>query len=122
VRVLAEDIGRSLGCGAHLIALRRTRTGGFDIGGAVTIERLEEMTLEQRDALLLPPDCLVAGLPAVDLDADSAFYFRRGQEVWKPRQIFSGEVRVYDEQHRFVGIGEITSEGRVAPKRLVAAG
>ena len=60
IRVLAEDIGAALGCGAHLAALRRTATGGFGSSDAVTLEALEAMTDAARDALLLPADALLA--------------------------------------------------------------
>ena len=62
IRVLAEDMGRVLGCGAFMQALRRTRIGGFDIGQAVTLEQLDGLDLEARDARLLPPDCLLDGI------------------------------------------------------------
>ncbi len=71
IRVLAEDIGRELGCGACLSALRRTAVGSFALnGGAVTLPQLEALTPQQRDPLLLPSDTLVASLPRFDLDAD----------------------------------------------------
>src|SRR5258705_91341 len=70
IRVLAEDIGRALGCGACLSALRRTAAGGFSLeSGTYTLARLEAMSAEQRDAALLPPDALLASLPPFDLDA-----------------------------------------------------
>jgi len=73
VRTLAEDIGARLGCGAHLSALRRTGSGVLDLEQAVTMEQLLALDEPARQALLLPPDVLLAQWPAVDLpDAEAA--------------------------------------------------
>jgi tRNA pseudouridine55 synthase len=120
IRVLAEDIGKALGCGAFMKDLRRTRTGLFELAQAVTLPELEDMDMEQRDALLLPPDCLLQGLDAVTLDAGSAYYLAQGQPIWRPQQSVGATLRVYDDNERFLGIGEVTIDGKIAPKRLVA--
>lgn len=119
IRVLAEDLGRVLGCGAFMQALRRTRIGGFDIGQTVTLEQLDGLDLDARDARLLPPDCLLDGMPKITLDRESAHYFRQGQAIWMPKQVHDGVVVLYDEGQRLVGIGEIADDGKIAPKRLV---
>jgi tRNA pseudouridine55 synthase len=119
IRVLAEDVGRALGCGAFMQALRRIRIGGFDIGQAVTLPQLESMSLADRDSLLLPADCLVEDMPRIELDADSAYYVRQGQSVWMPKQKAGGLVRLYDEKQTFIGLGQVGGDGKVAPKRLV---
>ena len=118
IRVLAEDIGRALGVGAHLVELRRTRTAGFDLQRVVTVDELEAMTMEQRDALLLPADVLVRDLPQWQLDAQSAVYFRDGQPVWQPRMTLHGMIRIYDAAGVFMGLAE-EQDGRLAPRRLV---
>lgn len=119
IRVLAEDLGQALGCGAFMSALRRTAIGQFDLTQALTIPELEAMSLEERDSRLLPPDCLVTALPKVELDPDSAYYVCQGQSVWQAKQRLSGQVRMYDGRQRFIGVGEVTSDGKIAPKRLV---
>ena len=120
IRVLAEDIGQALGCGAHLIGLRRTRTAGFELGQeVVTLEQLEAMDLAERDALLLPADALLLDLPEWQLDVDSAYYFGNGQPVWQAKMRLSGMVRVYDAAGVFLGLAEVDDDGRLAPKRLV---
>jgi tRNA pseudouridine55 synthase len=60
VRTLAQDIGRRLGCGAHLVALRRTRVGPFRIEDAIALETLQAMAEPQ--SILLPLDLLPDGL------------------------------------------------------------
>lgn len=119
IRTLAEDIGKALGCGAYLEALRRTAIGEFVVEHAKTLEQLDGMSMEQRDGCLLSEDSLLQGFPEVELDADSAFYLGRGQEVWLPRTAVDGTVRLYDDKRRFLGIGEVTEEGKIAPRRLV---
>ncbi len=119
IRVLAEDVGRALGCGAYMSALRRTVTSRFEIAGALTLERLGEMPMEQRDACLLPLDVLVEDLPKVTLDGDSAFYLKRGNPVWLPRQTERGEVRLYEDGGIFLGVGVAMDDGKIAPRRLV---
>lgn len=119
IRVLAEDIGAALGCGAHLKALRRTATGGFDIDQALTLERLEGMTPEQRDAALMPADCLLTGMPSVSLDDESAAYVRQGQSVWRAGRLHMGMVSMYGPGGIFLGVGEVTDTGKIAPRRLV---
>ncbi len=119
IRTLAEDIGKALGCGAHLTGLRRLNTGGFALEEAVTVEQLEAMALEQRDNTLLPVDALVRELPAVELDRESAYYLGRGQSVWKSGQIPAGFLRLYEASGHFLGLGELDVDGKVAPRRLV---
>lgn len=119
VRVLAEDIGRELGCGACLSGLRRTAVGAFCLSsGAVTLERLERLTPEEREALLLPADALVATLPRFDLDAGEAGRMRRGQPVERAEARAAGLARVYGPDREFLGVAEITTSGRIVPRRL----
>jgi tRNA pseudouridine55 synthase len=122
IRVLAEDIGRLLGCGAHLTALRRTRTGGFRLDQAITLDALEAMDGGTRDACLLPLDCLVADLQPIQLDADSSYYLRQGQQIWLPKLDVALIYRVYDENQQFIGVCEVDEQGRLKPKRLLATG
>jgi len=119
IRSLAEDIGAVLGCGAHLAGLRRLTAGHFKLEDAITLEAFEVMTLEQRDACLLPPDATIATLPSVTIDPDSEFYLLRGQSVWKANFNILGAFRIYNEQGVFLGLGEQASDGKIAPKRLL---
>lgn len=119
IRTLAEDIGAMLGCGAHLIGLRRTATASYTISQAITLEQFEATPPEQREALLLPEDSAVQHLPAITLDADSSFYLQQGQAVWKSGQVPQGLLRLYNEQQQFLGLGEQQSDGKIAPKRLI---
>ena len=119
IRTLAEDIGKQLGCGAHLIGLRRTHTANYDISQAVTIEQFEAMIDEQRLAVLAPADSAVLHLPAITLNDDSVFYLLQGQAVWRSGSIPAGLLRLYSEQQVFLGLGELQPDGKIAPKRLM---
>jgi tRNA pseudouridine55 synthase len=119
VRVLAEDIGAALGCGAHLADLRRTRVGALTLERAVTLAGLEALDLAARRAKLLPPDALLATLPRVELDADDAGRFVQGQRL--PLRIAaSARVRVYAEA-RLLGVASVDEHGVLAPRRLIQA-
>ncbi|MEZ0209543.1 MAG: tRNA pseudouridine(55) synthase TruB [Methylophilus sp.] len=119
IRTLAEDIGKALNVGAHLIDLRRTATATYQIVHTVTLEGLEAMTMEARDALLMPVDTAISALPKVELHPDAAYYFKQGNPVWLPGLIPDGDVRVYSEAGLFLGLGVQLENGRVAPKRVV---
>lgn len=124
IRTLAEDIGKVLGCGAHLIGLRRTATANYKIAQTITLEQFEALTLAQRDAILLPPDSAVEHLPIVVLNADSTYYLQQGQAVWQSGKIPPGLLRLYSENkqgQQFLGLGELQSDGKIAPKRLIVS-
>jgi tRNA pseudouridine55 synthase len=122
VRTLAEDIGEQLGCGAHVIALRRTAVGPYNDEQLVTLEQLRALKqndMPAMDALLLPIETALTQWPGVELSADAAFYLQQGQAVLVPRAPTSGWVRLYAGNHSFLGMGEILDDGRVAPRRLM---
>jgi len=119
IRTLAEDIGRALGCGAHLAALRRTGCGPLTLDAAVTLEQLNEMSEAQRDAALLAVDALVADWPEVRLGTEDAGRFLSG--VRRRLPLADAErVRVYGPQPRaFLGGGRITA-GELISTRLLS--
>lgn len=122
VRVLAEDLGHTLGCGACVSALRRDAVGGFALSGAVTLERLGQLPPAERDTLLLPADALVASLPRLDLDAAEARLVNRGQSIERPGSGAEGLARIYGPDRVFLGLAEITKPGRIVPRRLTVRG
>jgi len=122
IRTLAEDIGRTLGCGAYLVALRRTRVGPFLLSSASTLEALESAGVDHARRLLHPVVCLVAGLPQLAADADAALRFTQGQVVSCPGAAAGDERAVFDPSGRFLGVGRAEAAGRLAPARLLATG
>jgi tRNA pseudouridine55 synthase len=118
VRVLAEDIGLALGCGAHLAALRRIETGGLHLSASCTLETLAKLSDEECDVRLLPPDTLVSPLPRIDLEASEALRFAQGQAVTRA-ELPDATYRVY-AAGGFAGIA-LGVDGTLRPRRLTAA-
>lgn len=119
IRTLAEDIGHALGCGAYLLALRRTASAQFSIADAYTWEQLEAMAPDQRNACLLPVDSLLPEMPVLEIDEDSVRRLAQGQRIRRESAISEGKVRLRGPQG-FVGVGRF-QDGFVVPERLVAA-
>ncbi len=108
IRVLAEDIGSALGCGAHLSALRRTRVGNFLLQDAIPLHKIEdEAYAPKRDSWLLSLDLLAGNRPRVELSTEDALRFGCGQTV-SPVLSPDGTVRVYALDGRFLGLGRLT--------------
>jgi tRNA pseudouridine55 synthase len=124
VRTLAEDIGEVLGCGAHLVALRRTGVGVLTLEHAVTLDALSDATEGERDTWLQPVDALLSTFPPVQLDADATRRFLHGQRLKLSELALSGDalnaprVRVYADDGRLLGVAK-PGEGVLAPERLV---
>jgi len=116
IRSLAMDIGVMLGCGAHLTRLRRTRSGPFELRDAVTLDRLQEMSVEQARALLLAPDAALPDWPSVQLGADQAAAVAQGRVVSTELPAEDG-VKMYLGS-RFLGLGRIESDGMLKVRRL----
>jgi tRNA pseudouridine55 synthase len=119
IRTLAEDIGEALGCGAHLIFLRRIATGCYGISQCVTLPALEAMSEQERLACLLPVDSLLPQHTAVTLDADNAGRFLSGlrrRGVWNDDE----QVAVYGtDPPALLGTGHIKA-GELIPGRLLS--
>ena len=131
VRSLASDVGKVLGCGGHVSVLHRVATSEFTDDDAISLEELTRERGDQRaevlDHHLLPLDTPANHLPVLTLPEQSSYYFLQGQAVMDPQVLDLGPVgqllRVFTQSQSsnfFVGVGEITDDGRVAPKRLVA--
>lgn len=119
IRVLAEDIGRALGCGAHLVGLRRTKVGDLSIEDAVLLDDFRAMDAEGRKAALAPIDRLMQTLPVVALDEEQTVRFCHGQRL--PLGLQECErVRVYGSDNQMVGTARINEYGVLAPERLIA--
>ena len=133
VRTLAEDIGAALGCGAHLVALRRTGVGALTLDHAVTLEALEQMDAAARDACLRPVDALLSTFPSVALGPVETKRFLQGQrlrladlpteqgaQLARRSEGADPRVRVYrEEDGALLGVAR-AENGVLAPERLIA--
>lgn len=120
IRVLAEDIGRALGCGAHLTALRRTRVGELTLDRAVTLETLDACDgPEAARQHLLGADALLSTLEAVHLDEMQMTRFMTGQRLALGLTM-RGRVRVYGLNKMLLGTAQVNDRGVLEPERLIA--
>lgn len=125
IRTLVEDIAEAVGSCGYVSSLRRLIVGPFSGDDMISIERLEELAVEGTDRLdsaLLPIDSAVSGWPAITLGRDASWFLQRGQPVAVPKAPDKGCVRLYEAESRFIGIGEVAADGRIAPKRLFRLG
>lgn len=119
IRTLAEDIGKELGYGAHLIELRRTASGAFSLDHAVSLEALESMDDVQRQASLLAPDTLVTHLPRLEVDAETALQLLQGKHPGQPAgSLVLGLARAYAPEG-FLGL--VSASEKLVPARLMAS-
>ena len=128
IRTLAEDIGEQLGCGAYLFGLERTGVQPFWDARAYTLDELRTISdqshIEGNPQLLdclLTIDAALCEWPQIDLTPDMSFYMSQGQAVQVPQAPTEGLVRLYDPNLKFIGLGHILADGRVAPKRMLSS-
>lgn len=130
IRTIIDDLGEMLGCGAHVIMLRRTQVAQYPYAKMVTLEQLEALVTQAHeqqidlsvllDPLLLPMDTAVADFPEVNVPEASAAYLMQGQAVRVTGLKADTLVRItLGDAHRFVGIGLMNDDGLLAPKRLI---
>jgi tRNA pseudouridine55 synthase len=121
IRTLAESIGETLGCGAHLVGLRRTASGPLTLQNAITLEALEAMPEAERASFLLRPDTLLADWPAVRLEADEAARFLTGLRR-RTTEPDCAHLRVYGpEPHALLGSAHVTAGELIADRLLSPA-
>ena len=119
IRTLGEDVGEALGCGAHLGALRRLGTGGFDVAQCVTLDALEAMSESERLACVLPVQSLLPDHTVITLDDEQAARFLSGlrrRGTWPD----AAQVAVYAQRgHALLGTAQVMS-GELIPGRLLS--
>ncbi|MBA0204007.1 MULTISPECIES: tRNA pseudouridine(55) synthase TruB [Pectobacterium] len=130
IRTIIDDLGEKLGCGAHVIYLRRLQVATYPIERMVTLEQLATLVEQAQaqelspslslDPLLMPMESPVIDFPEVNLTPVVAGYLKLGQPVQAANAPLNGMVRITEgDAHTFIGMGEIDGDGRVAPRRLV---
>lgn len=130
IRTIVDDLGERLGCGAHVMYLRRLQVAKYPIARMVTLEQLNALLAQAQeqgiaaeellDPLLMPMDSPAEEFPEVNLSSVTAGYIKQGQPVRVAGAPAAGLVRMTEgDAGKFIGIGEITNDGRVAPRRLV---
>ncbi|QCI19936.1 MAG: tRNA pseudouridine(55) synthase TruB [Buchnera aphidicola (Brevicoryne brassicae)] len=130
IRTLVEDLGEKLGCGAHVVFLRRLQVGSYFSKKLVKISDLHELLKKENiknnsffnkiDDLLMPVDSPVSFLPEVYLSPKKSYNFKLGQTVNFNSNIKNSLVRVRDKDNKFIGLGKINMEELLIPYRLVS--
>ena len=121
IRVLAEDIGNTLGCGAHLVGLRRTEVGHLNLEQSFTMESIQQ-GLQDSSSYILPVDALLQTLPHLTVDEQQAKRLEMGQRVPLNLPSIEALVRIYRATaapHNFIGTADWRS-GVLHPKRLIS--
>jgi tRNA pseudouridine55 synthase len=122
IRVLGEDIGNALGCGAHLNALRRVQVGALTVDGMITLEQLQANPAPL--SMLAPVDALLSSFPAIQLTDELAKRFLNGQRLALGKEAVAvpaeqGRVRVYCGE-KLLGTAILQEFSILAPERLIA--
>lgn len=116
IRNLVEDVGDELGCGAHVIALRRTAIGHFTENQMVPLAKFDS----DLDRYLLPMDLLLESTPQITVDTQQQYALQRGQIIDYPNVPVSDCIRLYSQDGQFFGIAKICENSRIAPKKLLS--
>ncbi len=119
VRTLAEDIGAALGCGAHLIGLRRTAIAHFNLAQSFDFQQLEAMEATQRLACLLPIESLLPDMPKLHLTETQVKRLAQGQKLRLVAELPDGDVSLYSPSG-FVGVGKLRG-GCLSPGRMLSS-
>jgi len=122
VRTIVADIGDILGVGAHVVALRRSAVEPYDSDRMVGIDQVKELATNNDyaalDKLLLPIDSMLITMPQIALTSDMVFYMQQGQAVLVPGVPNSGLVKMFSRSGKFLGVGEVASDGKITPRKM----
>ncbi|MCX7120868.1 MAG: tRNA pseudouridine(55) synthase TruB [Gammaproteobacteria bacterium] len=123
IRTIVDDVGEQLNCGAHVTQLRRLAVGPYLESQMMTIEQVALLMQESSfsvKTLLLPMDTSVNHWPAVTVSPAIVFALKQGQPVIMPDAPTSGWMRFIETNGEFFGVGEVATDGKIVPRRLVA--
>lgn len=122
IRTLVEDISHGLGCGGHVTMLRRVEVAGYQEAQSISLDQLDEIAqqggITALDKCLLPTEDALPDWPAIDVSDDMVTALRFGQAVQVEHVFKRANVRLFDQEQQFLGLGEMSENGLVAPKRV----
>ncbi|SFV76395.1 tRNA pseudouridine synthase B [hydrothermal vent metagenome] len=121
IRSLIQDIGDKLGCGAHVVELRRTGFAHIDISEAIKFSDLEALAgddYEQLDAHIFLSENMLPNIVSFTLDATQTVDIKYGRSIVCNQQDLAHKLKLFDDQKQFIGIGELSEDGVIQPKRL----
>jgi len=121
IRTLVEDIGKSLGCGGYVVELRRTGFAHLDLDESKTYKqllKLKEQNLESLDSVIISADEILPNLQSVYLNLEQARDIRLGKKIECSGLSASQKLKLFDDNKKFIGIGESNLMSEILPKRL----
>ena len=121
IRTLVEDISHALNTGGHVTMLRRVAAAGYDLEQAITIEQLEQFAEQGQEILdlqLLPTEEALSDWPSIAIDDEMVVALRHGQCIHVEQTYQQPQVRLFDTDKQFLGLGEMSENGDIAPKRV----
>ena len=121
IRSLIADIGDQLGCGAHVVELRRTGFAHIDITQTIKFSELEKLSTsdyQQLDEKILPSEQMLPEMSSIILNEQQSIDIRYGRSITSVEQDAFKVIKLFDHQQQFLGIGEPDEKGGVKPKRL----
>ncbi|MCX4187573.1 tRNA pseudouridine(55) synthase TruB [Methylophaga sp. OBS4] len=122
IRTLVEDISHQLGCGGHVTMLRRTAVAGYVLKDAITLDKLKALAEQDEqtslDNTLVPAHEALPDWPVISLDEAMTKQLGFGQSVQTEQDFECANVRLFDYNGQFLGLGEMMPDGVVMPKRL----
>lgn len=125
IRTLVEDISHKLGTGGHVTMLRRTGVAGYTLDDAVSLEQLSEQResgdLAILDKLLEAAENALPDWPVINLDEAASKTLSFGQSIQVEQDFECANVRLFDQNEKFMGLGEMSPDGVIKPKRLFAS-
>jgi tRNA pseudouridine55 synthase len=126
IRTLAEDLGKQLGVGAHLVELRRTRAGHFKIHDAITLERLAELSDSNlAESRIISPDAVLSHLPAIELTAEDVTHTIHGVDLRVESAVLNCEggaaVRMRSADNKLIAVGTYDDSRKVIHPTVVIA-
>ena len=121
IRSLAHDLGQVLGCGAHVVKLRRTAVKQTGVDQALALDQLERAKLESAnfaEQVLLPIDSLISDMPVFTISDDQVLSLLHGKTTRADQNANSGLLRLYTARNRLFGIGQIDQSGLLKTSKM----
>lgn len=114
VRSLAHDLGRAVGCGAHIAGLRRTGAGAFDVSRAIPLEEVSA-------AHLIPVKEALAHLPQIFLNPSQIDHIRHGRSIQVQNPLLEPKAALLTPEGNVLGIGAVVKETMLHPECVIPA-
>jgi len=121
IRTLVEDISHALNTGGHVTMLRRVAAAGYELEQSITIEQLEQFAQQGQETLdlqLLPTEDALSDWPSITVNDEMVTALRFGQSIHVGQVYKQPQVRLFDTSTQFLGLGEMSENGDIAPKRV----